>query len=267
MQVFINIPGQRLATYNTKTDNDTILNIKRFIAETCKLEDRHKIYDMGMYYKWKCLENHDKVIDVLENEATIFVTYKIYSGPVVVPCEFSQVIAECGSNEFQKVNVSYGPSHTILYIIQQVLEYLVSMNKLNCDLTVNDVYLKLGNQVLDPKKYTAEYPELATSFITFNSQDDFVNRLSTVGLLIDKFGSYYQIIHLGERLYTNKKLEFFVGQPERNIEDAEDDIYGCSNCHQKYDIIVPCCRKRSCFNCFENNVRTIGTCCYCNRCL
>jgi len=261
MQIFVKTPSRTLIVYHTVSEDDTILQIKRHVAEKLKLDERHAIYDMMLYVGSLSLNDKDKVQKVLQNDITIFLTYKMYSGPTALPVETEQVWAECGTHDFQKVNVSYSPSHKVLYIIQQVLEYLVSVGKLNNDLTVNDVYLKLGNTILNPRKYTAEYPELATSFIAFNLQDDFINRLSTIGLLIDKFGSYYQLIPLGNRIQTNNKLEFYVGSKKTNIEE---DTFECVSCQQKYDMIVPCCRKRSCFTCFENSVCQTKTCCFCN---
>jgi hypothetical protein len=244
MQVFIYLPnGKNLVC--PISDNDKIINIKRFIAEKLNFDNWQKIYDMRLTCGGRTLYNNLLAKSVLFNDATVHLVTTAYSGPESVRNEKSLVYFMDNSDGLE---VEYSPNDKVIYILQYILETLIK-NKILSDGLVDDFHLKLGDKILDASKCIAEYPELSTSFISFHTQNDFINNSPILSKLINKLGSYYQIIFLGHRKESDAKLKFCAGP--QNIGTTNNC---CLTCDQDYTMILPCCRKRSCYQCYENNI-------------
>ena len=242
MQVFITTPSRRNISYTTKSVNDTIIMLKRYIADKLEFVDRWKIYYMTLTYAGKHLNDTDRIIDRLVNESTVHVMYKCGSGPMCLHNETSSVYV---NNE--PIEVTYSPNDRVEFILQQVLETLVHNEKLDSNSLYSDFHLTLDGKPLNNNSLMAEYKELSPSFVTYNMQDDVINKLSNIGSLITAHGDYYQMILLGKREYSNKKLEFQFTKVNQEYEP-----YDCINCKcNNYSAIMPCCRKKLCNSCIN----------------
>ncbi len=258
MQIFIKLSEGKCFTYTTTSDDDTIIMMKRFIREKMDIPEKHDIYSLFLTYAGKQLHDHLKISDVLSHESTVHVFRKVTGGPINATFEIENVYFSDRTNPIQ---VTYSPNDSITYIIQQVLEILVDEGYLSNNSLPSDFHLMLGDKVIPSSSLVAEYPELSPSFISFNKQDRIFNTLTHLGLAMDLYGPYYQIIPIGERNKSYKKLKFCIGKPPTEIANS----INCTTCSNNYNIIIPCCRKKVCYGCFERGVKTEGRCHSCQK--
>jgi len=256
MQIFISTPPKGIIAYTTKSDNDTIIMLKRYIADKLEFVDRWKIYYMSLTFAGTHLNDADKIVDRLVNESTIHVTYKCGTGPMCLHSETSTVYVNG-----EPIEVIYSPNDRVAFVLQQVLETLVSNGKLDSGSLYSNCHLTLDGKVLSSNSLMGEYKELSPSFITYNMQDDVINKLSTVGSLVTAFGDYYQMVLLGRREHNDKKLEFH----DTKITEVYEP-YECINCKcNQYTAIMPCCRKKLCSSCIDTSLQSDKRCVFCKK--
>lgn len=251
MQIFIKLNEGNCFTYTTISDNDTVIMMKRFIRKKINMPHKHDIYSLFLTYAGKQLYDHLKISDILTHNATVHMFCKVTCGPTNKTFETENVYF---SEKTDPIQVTYSPNDSIRYIIQQVLEILVDENYLSNGALSSDYYLMLGNQYISSDNLVAEYPELSSSFILFNKQDRIFDVLTRLDIAMDPHGSYYQMIPIGERKKSYEKLQFCIGK--HPIENINNNCVACSN---NYNIIMPCCRKKICYGCFEYELGT-GRC-------
>jgi hypothetical protein len=247
MQIFVKLINGSIS-YNITKSNDKIIYLKRHIAEILHFEERDlmKIYAMRFIYAGKIMEDSEKISDRVQEEGTIEMSYIVLSGITGSKTEESSVRIQTKSGK-ETIIVRYSPKNLVADIIKQVLEIMIYRKKINDKLTIQDVHLKLGDDILDSWKHTAEYSKLARSFFCYNLQDDFINHDSIFKPFIKRFGDYYQMILLGERDYTTDQLEMCLEKPHVSTINQE-----CATCNHQYNSILPCCRKKVCHVCLKN---------------
>ena len=242
MQVFIRLLNGLTIAYEITNENDKGILLKRYIADYLKYTEKNRsvIYKMRLIYGGVNIQDNDSISEKIPQEGTIHIAMKITSGASQEKTE------SCYIYYNGDMKIKYAPNSMVAEVLADVLERLIYQGKVDRCTTIDNVYLKLGNKVLDPRRYVAEYPELSKSFLMYNLQDNFINQNSIYKKLIKHFGDYYQVIPIGNRKETTDNLVFCIGK----VDGVYDSVYNCALCNsESFHILLPCCRKRSCYKC------------------
>lgn len=238
MQIFIKFLN-RTISYVPIDQNDRIIVMKRYLVK--RLNIFENIHFMYFVCSGRILNDSDLITDKINENATVHANIKLMTGPE------SNMYLEKSLIYFQDdaYLVQYYPNSTMKYIIEQIVERLVNENLLPYNVLTEDFHLEFKSKILPNNSVSAEYPELSKAYISFNDQDNISEILTNLGVPVSQ-KNYYQMISLGERVESTICMRLQFGKSNIITKNI------CLNCNKSSNVIMPCCRKKSCISCLKD---------------
>lgn len=250
MQIFIRFLNTTYAYI--PSDFDNIISMKRYVVKKSNIQDKNIIHLMIANCCGRILNDCDIIKNIIQENVTIHMFIKLSSGPDKIYDEESFI-----EYDNQLLSVKYSPNDTIIHILYQAIEQLVNDNKLPRNTLPDNFHLTFKGTTLPNNSIVAEYPELSKAYISFNKQDSIINTIVALGLPINHL-DYYQFYPLSQRIESNYNLI---------LEFGKNNIVNCNNClrcNKQSNIFMPCCRKKSCMDCFNECLNNNLVCNFCS---
>lgn len=261
MQIFVKGFDGKTLTFNITDPNDRFIDLKRII--------RNKIGgNPEEIYCWRVLgvmknsknvtqfDDYDVIHDKLNPETSLQLLIRLggAGGP-----QSEEIIIKTdieGYEDFKPCTLKFSTAHNINNLLEYMTEALYAHK--NHKMIVNDFQITFNDEVLHPNKKFAEYKQLSRSHIQYNMQEKIINNKDIKGFMISKFGFYYQHVIVGDGPKPTPQLIF----TKRTVVNYPPINNNCELCTSQDYIILPCCRKKICNQCFKED---ITKCVLCNK--